>query len=239
MNVALHGLETFIVRELTRRTGKPITQALTLNTLMDLHLTADEIAILHGYTWGWVTHLQLAGLAGQGQSDKAGFFESLVSSFPPPPINDILDMILKNQSGDIRKFLLYTSLLDSLNVSLYEEVTRLSDCQAILMHLEQVNPFFLALNDERTWYRYDIVNLFVEAKRIAELEGEKSWRARNDWGRMVIMPLAFPWLLRSIPGSGSVKEHGILRHSSGDVAVENALKWDQRQRENVGPVWPI
>lgn len=154
MNVALHGLETFIVRELTRRTGKPITQALTLNTLMDLHLTADEIAILHGYTWGWVTHLQLAGLAGQGQSDKAGFFESLVSSFPPPPINDILDMILKNQSGDIRKFLLYTSLLDSLNVSLYEEVTRLSDCQAILMHLEQVNPFFLALNDERTWYRY-------------------------------------------------------------------------------------
>jgi hypothetical protein len=50
------------------------------------------------------------------------------------------------------------------------------------------------------------------------------------------MPLTFLWLLRSIPGRGSVKEHGIPRHSSGDVAVENALKWDQRQRENVWPV---
>ena len=79
----------------------------------------------------------------------------------------------------------------------------------------------------------DIVNLFVGAKCIVELEGGKSWRARRDWGRMVILPLAFPWLPRSTPESDPVKWHGILRHSNGDDEVGNALKWDQKQRENV------
>src|SRR5258708_2682134 len=79
----------------------------------------------------------------------------------------------------------------------------------------------------------DIVNLFVGAECIVELEGGKSWRARSGWGRMAIIPLASPSLPRSTPGSDLVKWHGIPRHSSGDVAAGNALKWDQRQKENV------
>ena len=54
-----------------------------------------------------------------------------------------------------------------------------------------------------------------------------------------MMPLAFPWLPRSTPESGTVKWDGMTRHSNGDDAVGNALKWDQRQRETVGPVWLI
>ncbi len=54
-----------------------------------------------------------------------------------------------------------------------------------------------------------------------------------------IMPLAFPWLPRSTPESEPVKEHGIPRPSNGDDGVGNALKRDQKQRENVVPVWPI
>jgi hypothetical protein len=50
------------------------------------------------------------------------------------------------------------------------------------------------------------------------------------------MPLVFPWLPHSTPESDPVKWHGILRHANGDDEVGNALKWDQKQRENVGPV---
>jgi LuxR family maltose regulon positive regulatory protein len=125
-----------------------------LNTTMDLHLTPDEIAVLCEYSRGWVAHLHLAGLAMQGQSDRAGFVESLVNSFPPPSTDDLVDMFLKNQPLDIQRFLLYTSLLPCLNASLCQEMTRNSDSQAILARLEQVNPFIIALNDEHTWYRY-------------------------------------------------------------------------------------
>jgi hypothetical protein len=53
---------------------------------------------------------------------------------------------------------------------------------------------------------------------------------------MGIMPLAFPWLPRSTPESDPVKWRGIPGHSKGDDEVGNALKWDQKQRENVVPV---
>src|SRR5260370_42446782 len=94
-------------------------------------------------------------------------------------------------------------------------------------------------NGRWCWPGKDIVNLFVEAECIAELEGGKSWRARSGWGRMAIIPLASPSLPRSTPGSDLVKWHGIPRHASGDVAAGNALKWDQRQKENVVRVWLI
>ena len=145
-----------------------------LNTSMDLHLTTDEVTILHTYSWGSVALLQLAGLALQGQSDSGSFIEPFVRGFPPPSRDDLVAMILDKQPAEIQQFLMQTSLLDSMNPSLCDEVTRKSNSQLILASLEQSNPFVVALNDEHTWYQYhqcfsDPLRRSMDPKKVAIL----------------------------------------------------------------------
>ena len=86
-----------------------------LNTVMKLHLTNDEVTILHTYSWGSVALLQLAGLAIQGQSDRGSFIELFVRGFPPPSRDDLVAMILQQQPAEIQQFLMQTSLLHCMN----------------------------------------------------------------------------------------------------------------------------
>jgi len=131
----------------------PEEAALFLNTIMGLHLTAEEITVLEARTEGWVAGLQLAGLSLQRQRDRAGFLAAFAGSHHSL-VTYLAEEVLQKQPEQIQQFLLHTSLLDRLNASLCREVTGDADSQARLLHLEQANLFIVALDEEHAWYRY-------------------------------------------------------------------------------------
>ena len=58
----------------------PSEAAAFLNQVMDLDLSAEEIAALDARTEGWIAGLQLAAISLQGRADVAGFIASFAGS---------------------------------------------------------------------------------------------------------------------------------------------------------------
>jgi LuxR family maltose regulon positive regulatory protein len=61
----------------------PSEAAEFLNQVMNLNLSAEDIAALEARTEGWIAGLQLAALSMQGREDIASFNKSFTSSAPP------------------------------------------------------------------------------------------------------------------------------------------------------------
>ena len=81
----------------------------------------------------------------------------------------LLDEILARQTAEIRRFLLFTSILDQLTAPLCdallkEEATPSRASGVILAELERANLFILSLDHERRWYRYH--HLFSDLLRL-------------------------------------------------------------------------
>ena len=143
--------------------------AIFLNNVMELHLTADEIAVLETRTEGWIAALQLAGLSMQRQLDRAGFLAAFAGNHHSL-VDYLAEEVLQKQPEQVQQFLLHTALLDRLNASLCQEVTGEEDSRAMLAHLERANMFIVALDDEHTWYRYH--QLFADFLRTRLQQGQ-------------------------------------------------------------------
>ncbi len=127
-----------------------------------IQLSNKDIATLLRRTEGWVTGLQLTALSMQRQEDIGSFITSLSGSHEY--IADYLkDEVLKRQSDDVQRFLLYTSILEQLCGSLCDEVTGQAGGQAMLERLKEMNLFLVSLDEERIWYRYH--RLFADLLR--------------------------------------------------------------------------
>ncbi len=133
-----------------------------LRDVMDLRLTAGEVAALEARTEGWIAGLQLAALSMQGRDDAASFVAAFAGSHRYI-VDYLTEEVLRQQAEHTRMFLLQTSILERLNGSLCDAVTEQQSGQATLERLEQANLFLLPLDDERRWYRYH--HLFAEALR--------------------------------------------------------------------------
>ena len=126
-----------------------------LNQVMDLDLSADEIAALEARTEGWITGLQLAAISLQGRADVAGFIASFAGSHHFV-LDYLLEEVLQRQPEPVQTFLLRTSILDRLCGTLCDAV--LLDAsgsgQETLEYLDRANLFIVPLDNERRWYRY-------------------------------------------------------------------------------------
>jgi LuxR family transcriptional regulator, maltose regulon positive regulatory protein len=124
-----------------------------LKGVMELDLSAEDVAKLEGRTEGWIAALQLAALSMQDREDPSAFVSSFSGSHC-----DVLDFlteeVLERQPTHVRRFLLETSILDNLTGPLCDALTGRSDGQGMLETLERENLFVIALDDERVWYRY-------------------------------------------------------------------------------------
>jgi LuxR family maltose regulon positive regulatory protein len=130
-----------------------------LEEVMGLKLSPEEIDTLENRTEGWIAGLQLAAISMQGRDDIAGFIRSFAGQ--ERYIVDYLgDEVLKGQSEEIRKFLLYTSILKRLNAPLCDSVTGQKNSGMLLDELERANLFIIPLDNERHWFRFH--NLFAE-----------------------------------------------------------------------------
>jgi len=111
-------------------------------------LTRDSLVRLHDKR-GWITGLWLASMSIERQARMA-ISSSRFSGSTKTVADYLTEEVLAYQSEEIRQFLLCTSILRQLNVSLCRAVLPDYDVERILRKLEEQNLFLLPAPGERT-----------------------------------------------------------------------------------------
>lgn len=142
---------------------------LLLNDVLGLDLTAEEVSVLCRRTEGWAAGLYLAALSLEGRLD-AGPFISAFAGDDRHIVDYLSAEVLDGQPGELRAFLLRTSILDRLCGPLCDAVLQTSASLATLERIERENLFLVALDSARRWYRYH--QLFAELLRSELLRTE-------------------------------------------------------------------
>src|SRR5690349_17852291 len=137
-------------------------------------LPEATVAALVARTEGWAAGLQLAGLSLRGHADAAGFAAAFSGSH-----RFVLDYmageVLDGQTGQVRAFLLETSVLERLSGELCDAVTGRAGGQAMLQDIERAGLFLVPLDEVRGWWRYH--HLFADLLRI-RLQAEQPGRVQ-------------------------------------------------------------
>ena len=121
-----------------------------------------DVAALAARTEGWAAGLQLAGLSLRGQADVAGFVAAFTGSHRYV-LDFLAEEVLERQPGQVRTFLLETSVLDRLSGPLCDAVTGRTGSQALLEQVERGGLFLIPLDEVRGWWRYH--HLFADLLR--------------------------------------------------------------------------
>ena len=127
-----------------------------LNEVMGLDLADSDVQALEERTEGWIAGLQLAALSLRGLAEHreiVDFIEDFTGS-NRLVIDYLVDEVLARQSAEVRGFLLSTSILQRLTGSLCDSVTGRTDGGRVLEELDRANVFVVALDGQRSWYRY-------------------------------------------------------------------------------------
>ena len=136
-------------------------------------LPEGAVAALVARTEGWAAGLQLAALSLRGQSDAAGFTAAFTGSHRYV-LDFLTEEVLLRQTGQVRAFLLETSVLERLSGDLCDAVTGRAGSQALLEQVERAGLFLVPLDEVRGWWRYH--HLFADLLR-ARLQAEQPDRA--------------------------------------------------------------
>lgn len=118
-----------------------------------LVLPDADLAVLQACTEGWAAGLRLAALSLQGHPDPRGFIAQFSGS-SRAVADYLLEEVLGRLPEDLRAFLLHTSVVERLSGGLADALTGRADGAQTLAELERVNAFVVALDQERSWYRY-------------------------------------------------------------------------------------
>jgi LuxR family maltose regulon positive regulatory protein len=123
-----------------------------LNQQLQLGLPYTAVDRLQAEAEGWIAGLQLAGLTLQRQ--RADVDDIHVTGQHRFIADYLRDDVLLPLPGDLRRFLLQTSILERLCGSLCDAVTGQENGAEMLDELERRNLFLQPLDDHREWYRY-------------------------------------------------------------------------------------
>lgn len=186
-----------------------------LNRVMNLDLSAEDVAALETRTEGWIAGLQLAALSIQGRPDAAVFIQAFTGS-NRFVLDYLAEEVLQRQPQRTRSFLLETSILDKLCGPLCDAVTVQKRGKETLERLERDNLFVVPLDDERRWYRYH--HLFADVLQAHLLEEQpdqlltlhkraSEWYEQNDSRpdavRHALFAEDFEWAADLIERAGS------------------------------------
>lgn len=154
-----------------------------LNGVKHLGLDNSLIAALASKTEGWVAGLQLVSLALSGGTDAEVFIQAF--SGTDRDVTDYLgETVLDQQSEDIQRFLLWTSLLDRMNAEMVNTVLGIESAQSMLEHLEERNLFVIPLDRDRNWFRYHhLFRDFLKVKLLKKYENAERdiYQRAADW----------------------------------------------------------
>lgn len=137
--------------------------------VMGINLPQRELAILKERTEGWAAGLQLAALSLKESADPTRFVEAFRGTHRHI-LDYLIEEVIDSQPEEIRAFLRRTAILEQLSPALCAAVTGEQKSAHYLHYLETNNLFLVALDEERTWYRYHA--LFGELLRNQLLQAE-------------------------------------------------------------------
>src|SRR6266567_3072236 len=137
-------------------------------------LPGTAVAALVARTEGWAAGLQLAGLSLRGHADPAGVVAAFSGSHRFV-LDYLADEVLDGQPGQVREFLLDTSVLERLTGELCDAVTGRAGSQVMLADIERAGLFLVPLDEVRGWWRYH--HLFADLLR-ARLAAEQPGRVQ-------------------------------------------------------------
>ena len=138
-----------------------------LNQVMDLNLSAEDVASLESRTEGWIVGLQLAALSMRGRADITDFIRAFAGD-NRYIVDYLIEEVLLIQPERVRSFLLQTSILERLSGPLCDAVTGQKNSRGLLEILERDNLFVVPLDDKRQWYRYH--HLFADVLQARLME---------------------------------------------------------------------
>jgi LuxR family maltose regulon positive regulatory protein len=155
-------------------------------SLMDaagVRLSDGALEPLVAITEGWAAGLRLAALSLARHPDPeryaAGFSgrERAVAEY-------LLAEVLERQPPEVTRLLLRTSLLERVSGPLADRLTGSTGSYRILAELEDAGAFVLAVDPERTWFRYHHLFadlLALELRRTAPEELPRLHNVASEW----------------------------------------------------------
>ncbi|HEX4788442.1 MAG TPA: LuxR C-terminal-related transcriptional regulator [Actinospica sp.] len=128
-------------------------EAAELFAAAGVRLPGSALAVLHERTEGWAAGLRLAALSLAGHPDPERFAAEFSGS-ERTVAEYLLAEVLERQSEEVRRLLMRTSILERVNGELADLLTGGSGGERMLQDLEEVGAFVVALDANRTWFRY-------------------------------------------------------------------------------------
>ena len=181
-----------------------------------LELSEQAAEALRERTEGWAAAVALAALSLRDRDDAAMRAAELTGT--QQQIADyLLEEVLARQPGNLKMFLLGTSILDRMTPSLCDAVLGTHDAADSLEALARSNAFVVPLDDRGEWFRYH--HLFSDLLR-AEL------KRRHPELLPVYLKRAADWC----EVHGSPEEAFAYAHESGDLAQAGRIAlghWDE------------
>src|SRR5580704_1953407 len=118
-----------------------------------VRVAPGELALLHRRSEGWVAAVQMAALTLGRTKDPAQIARAL--NLRGHAIAEyFIGEVLEQQPPEVAAFMLEASVLDELTADACAAVTGRQDAAALLRTIEAANLFIVALDDDRTSYRY-------------------------------------------------------------------------------------
>lgn len=141
------------------------------------------LELLHERTEGWAAGLRMAALSLARHPDYDGFAAEFAGSHRSVA-EYLLDEVLDRLPDEARSLLLKTSVLERVSGALADRLTGGSDGDRILTELEQAGAFVVALDPQRSWFRYHRLFadlLALELRRTASDELPALHTAAAQW----------------------------------------------------------
>jgi LuxR family transcriptional regulator, maltose regulon positive regulatory protein len=132
-----------------------------------VQLPDRALALLHERTEGWAAGLRLAALSLAGHPDPEAFATGFSGS-ERTVAEYLLAEVLGRQSKQVRRLLVRTSVLERVNGELADLLAGGSGGGRILRELEAANAFVVALDGQRSWFRYH--SLFADLLQLELLD---------------------------------------------------------------------
>jgi LuxR family maltose regulon positive regulatory protein len=193
-------------------------------------------------TEGWAAGLRLAALSLAGHPEPERFAEEFSGS-ERTVAEYLLAEVLDRQPEAVRRFLLRTSILDSVNGELAEFVTGVTGGERVLQDLEASGAFVVALDANRSWFRYhhlfaDLLQLELRRSGPDEVTGlhrqAAEWlaghgqpvpaiehaQAARDW-QLAARLLADHWPVLHLDGQSAIV-HQLLAGFPAETRVSDA-----------------
>jgi LuxR family transcriptional regulator, maltose regulon positive regulatory protein len=152
-----------------------LAESRDLLTSFGVDVGAQELALLHQRSEGWAAALQMAALSLRGTADPARRARAL-EIHSHTIAEYFIAEVLEQQPPEVAQFMLDTSVLGELTADTCAAVTAEPEAAALLRAIDAANLFLVALNDERTSFRY---HRLVRQVLRAELHAKDPARAQK------------------------------------------------------------